>query len=140
MRRFGMLCGALLLAVTVATAQSKPAAGHSKLIVRGKYLVENLGMCGDCHSPRDEKGQFIPSRHLGGTMLDFQPMHPVPGWASASPPIAGLVGWTSDEAVKFFMKGIGRDGKPAAPPMPQYRMSQRDAEAVTAYLKSLGPK
>lgn len=132
-----VLCGALLMALPLAAAQNKPAASHAKLVARGKYLVENLGMCGDCHSPRNEKGEFIPGRHLEGAVLDFQPMHPVPGWFPASPPIAGLVGWTSAEAVRFFMTGIDKNGKPAGPPMPPYRMSRRDAEAVAAYLKLL---
>jgi mono/diheme cytochrome c family protein len=107
------------------------------LVARGKYLVENLGMCSDCHSPRDEKGQFIPSQYFEGAMLDFQPMHPVSNWVPAAPPIAGLVGWTSAEAVRFFMTGVDKNGKHAGPPMPPYRMSRQDAEAVVAYLKSL---
>jgi mono/diheme cytochrome c family protein len=135
-----VLCSALLVAVPLVAAQNKLSAGHSKQLARGEYLVENLGTCGDCHSPRNEKGEFIPSRHFQGAVLDFQPMHPVPGWVPAAPPIAGLVGWTSAEAVKFFMTGIGKSGKPAGPPMPQYRMSRRDAEAVAAYLKSLVPE
>ena len=139
-RRFVVLLSALLAAAPLAVARSKPGAGQAKLLARGKYLVEDLGMCGDCHSPRNEKGEFIPSRHLEGTVLDFQPMHPVPGWMPASPPIAGLEGWTSAEAVRFFMTGIDKNGKPAGPPMPAYRMSRRDAKAVTAYLKSLVPE
>ncbi len=95
-------------------------------------------MCSDCHSPRDEKGQVIRSRYLEGSVLDFQPMHPVPGWTPASPPIAGLPGWTRAEAVRFFMTGVDNNGKHATPPMPSYRMSRHDAEAVVAYLKSLG--
>ena len=138
--RFAVFCSALLVAVPLAASQPKPAAGHAKLVAQGKYLVEDLGMCGDCHSPRDEKGEFIPSRYLEGTVLDFQPMHPVPGWIPASPAIAGLPGWTTAESVRFFMTGIDKNGKPAGPPMPQYRMSRRDAEAVTAYLKSLVPE
>jgi Cytochrome c len=94
-------------------------------------------MCSDCHSPRDEKGQFIPSQYFEGAMLDFQPMHPVPNWVPAAPPIVGLVGWTSAEAVRFFMTGVDKNGKHAGPPMPPYRMSRQDAEAVVAYLKSL---
>jgi len=135
--RFAALCSALLLVVSMAAAQGHPVAGHARLVARGKYLVENLGMCSDCHSPRDEKGQFIPSQYFEGSNLDFEPMHPVPNWVPASPPIAGLPGWTSAEAVRFFMTGVDKNGKHARPPMPSYRMSRQDAEAVVAYLKSL---
>ncbi len=135
--RWMIFFSSLLVAVPLVAAQHQAAGRHSKLAARGKYLVEKLGMCGDCHSPRNEKGEFIPNQWLQGTILDFKPMHPVPGWVPASPPIAGLPGWATEQAVRFFMTGIDRSGKSAAPPMPQYRMSRRDAEAVTAYLKSL---
>lgn len=138
--RVVVLCSTLLFAVSMAAAGNKPTASHSKLIVQGKYLVENLGMCKDCHSPRNEKGDFIPGRYLEGAKLDFLPMHPVPNWAPAAPAIAGLPGWTSAEAIRFFMTGIGKNGKLAGPPMPQFRLSRRDAEAVVAYLKSLRPE
>jgi mono/diheme cytochrome c family protein len=128
---------ALLMAVSVAAAKEHPGASQRNLVTRGKYLVENVTMCNDCHSPRDEKGEFIPSRHLEGAPLFFAPLHPIPNWAAASPPVAGLRGWTSAEAIKFFMTGVDRNGQHAGPPMPQYRMSRRDAEGVVAYLKSL---
>lgn len=120
------------------SAPREGAGSRAKLVAHGKYLVEGVGLCGDCHSPRNEKGEVIPGRHLEGAVLDFQPLHPVPGWVPASPPIAGLPGWTSAQALMFLMTGIGKDGKPAGPPMPHYRMSRWDAEAVVAYLKSLG--
>jgi mono/diheme cytochrome c family protein len=127
--------------VVVLFAASSPAeqqASHeSKLIARGKYLVTDVGMCGDCHSPHNQQGEEIPGRQLQGSPLDFQPLHPVPGWASVAPPLAGLEGWTRNEAVHFLMTGVKPDGKRAAPPMPQYRLSRNDAEAVVAYLKSL---
>ena len=94
-------------------------------------------MCGDCHSPRNQRGEEIPGRELTGTQLDLQPAHPVPGWVAVAPPIAGLEGWTNSEAVRFLMAGLNRSSKHPSPPMPQDRMSRRDAEAVVAYLKSL---
>jgi len=139
MRIVIVLSTAILLAVPMSASSKEPAGNqrHRTLLARGKYLVENLGMCRDCHSPRNEKGEFISGRHLAGAPLDFQPLHPVPNWAPAAPPIAGLPGWSTAEAIRFFMTGVAKDGKPASPPMPQYRMSRQDAEAVAAYLKSL---
>jgi hypothetical protein len=32
---------------------------------------------------------------------------------------------------------MGRNGAPPDPPMPQFRMSRGDAEAIVAYLRSL---
>jgi hypothetical protein len=61
-------------------------------------------------------------------------------WAPAAPPIAGLpAGWTEAALVKLLMTGEGRLGTPLAPPMPQFRMTRQDAEAIVAYLKTLPP-
>lgn len=86
----------------------------------------------------DKKGQPVKSQALQGAPLMFKPTVPVPGWADMSLPIAGLPTMASDEdAIAFFTTGKHLDGKVAAPPMPQYRFSKKDAEAIVAYLKSL---
>jgi hypothetical protein len=70
----------------------------------------------------------------------FKPTVPVPGWAERSVKIAGLPGWSDEEAMKFFTTGIGPNGKPASPPMPNFRFNKEDAAAVVAYLKTLPSK
>ena len=137
MSRFFALCGTLMLVASVAAAQGRPAANRSALIAHGKYLVTRVAGCTDCHSPHNERGQEIAGRELQGTPLFFEPTHPVPGWVSVAPPIAGLPGWTESEAVRFFTTGLDRSNKPPAPPMPSFRLSRHDAESVVAYLKSL---
>lgn len=117
------------------TKQTSP----DKLRERGKYLVEDIGACGDCHTPMNEKGEPILAKRLQGSPLFFKPTVPVPNWADKSANIAGLPGWSDEEAVKFFTTGLAANGLPARPPMPQYRYSSQDAKAVTAYLRSLKP-
>jgi hypothetical protein len=63
----------------------------------------------------------------------------MPVWADKAPNIAGLPGWEDDASIKFFMTGIAYNDLPARPPMPSYRLTLEDAEAVVAYLKSLAP-
>lgn len=120
-------------------AQQKSHTIPGAKVARGKYLVENIGMCGDCHTPRNEKGEFVKEQWLQGTTLDFKPTVPMPVWADKSVNIAGLPGWEKDTAIKFFMTGTAYNGLPARPPMPQYRYAQQDAEAIVAYLQSLEP-
>ena len=140
------LVGATLLLATPpqdksATKDTKSAASDPKaaLIARGKYLVGPAGQCADCHTPMDKKGQPVKAQALQGAPLMFKPTVPVPGWADTSMPIAGLPTMASEEdAISFFTTGKHLDGKMAAPPMPQYRFSKKDAEAIVAYLKSLG--
>src|SRR5437762_10511671 len=67
-------------------------------VERGKYLVEKTGMCGDCHTAHDEKGEPIKEQWLTGTTLLFKPTIPMPVWAEKSVNIAGLPGWEKDAA------------------------------------------
>jgi mono/diheme cytochrome c family protein len=137
-----MLFVPLVLALSVSAGagqKAKSQVSSAAKIARGKYLVEDIGKCADCHSPRNERGEFIKEQWLKGTVLDFKPAVPVPVWADKSVDIAGLPGWEKDAAIKFFMTGIAYNGLPPRPPMPEYRYNQQDAEAVVAYLKSLEP-
>jgi mono/diheme cytochrome c family protein len=129
-----------LLATTImsnsAAAQTK-SDSKQKQIAHGEYLVKSIGQCGDCHTPMNEKGEFIQGKWLQGKKLDFAPTVPMPVWADTSPNIAGLPGWDYDKAVQFFTTGLAPNGQPARPPMPAYKMNRADAEAVVAYLESL---
>lgn len=142
MRNIIVAVAASLLLVTSLVSQKRPlisknASGVS--LARGKYLVEDVGLCGDCHTPRNEKGEPIKEQLLQGATLGFKPIVPMPVWADQSPSIAGLTKWQKDAAVKFLMTGIAYNGLPARPPMPRYRFNQADAEAIVFYLKSLTP-
>ena len=122
----------MLLCAQLTLGQS---AKNSQL-ERGRYLVQRVGMCGDCHTPRNDKGAPIPGKELAGAPIDFKPVHPMP-WANTAPEIAGLAGWKDQEIVNFLMTGK-LNGKEPNPPMPRYRFSALDARAVVAYLRSLG--
>jgi mono/diheme cytochrome c family protein len=128
--------GMLVLAVLGLTAVS-PAVPDSKL-ERGRYLVEQVALCGDCHTPHNEKGAPIREKLLQGALLPFKPIAPMP-WADKAPNIAGLPGWEDKDAVKLLMTGLAYNDLPGRPPMPQYRFSEEDATAVVAYLRSLAP-
>jgi len=136
---FKRIPASLLLALTfLATGRAEEKS--DPLIARGSYLVNQVGMCNDCHSPRGERGEFIPGKQLTGSVLGFAPTVPMPVWAPAAPAIAGLEGFTTEQAVHFFMAGERPGGAPPRPPMPEYRMNHDDAQAIVAYLKSLKQK
>jgi len=105
-------------------------------VERGKYLVVEVARCGDCHTPMNEKGEPVQAEWLKGSVLGFKPTSPMP-WATQSPSIVGILGWEQPDAVKFFMTGKYL-GQSPRPPMPEYHLSKPDAEAVVAYLRSLG--
>ena len=132
-------CIAIMMGVTLCFA-AMPATGGGKgqaKIARGEYLVKAIGQCADCHTPFNSMGGFVMDKWLQGKKLEFGPLIPIPIWADTSPNIAGLPGWDTQKAVKFFMTGLAPNGQPARPPMPAYKMNRADAEAVVAYLQSL---
>jgi mono/diheme cytochrome c family protein len=133
---FRLLGSVALLFVLVPALQGADESTASQ-VRRGSYLANRASLCGDCHTPPDDKGQPDKSRLYQGAPLGFTPKQPVPGWVDAAPPLAGLAGWTDGAAIKFLETGIGPNGKPANPPMPEYRFSRSDAEALVAYLRSL---
>lgn len=114
---------------------SKPAGNN--LVTRGKYLVEGVAMCGQCHTPRDTAGNVDPGRGLQGGPLWYQPAHPVSDWPLHVPRIGGSVPGTDSEMITLLTTGVWKDGTRLRAPMPQFRMSSEDAAAVVAYLRSL---
>jgi mono/diheme cytochrome c family protein len=113
-----------------------PAANQSQ-IDRGKYLVENVGMCEECHTPRDASGNLDESRRLQGAAIWIMPVHPMTNWAMRAPALAGLPGFTDAEAEAVLEQGIGPNGLPIQPPMHVYHMNATDAQAIISYLRSL---
>ncbi|MCC6345431.1 MAG: c-type cytochrome [Bryobacterales bacterium] len=107
----------------------------------GKYLVEEVSKCQDCHTPRLENGQLDKDKWLKGAVLDFQPIHPVPGWHKTSPDITSsgrlFERWGAAGLKKFLTTGLNPRGHAADPPMPAYKLKPADAEAIVEYLKSL---
>jgi mono/diheme cytochrome c family protein len=112
---------------------------NAKLIARGKYIVEGVAGCGYCHTPRDENGNPDRSKWLAGAPVFYQPARGVPGWPNTAPRLAGLPPGSDDEMITLLTTSVSRSGKPLRSPMPRFRMTRADAEAVVAYLRSLNP-
>ena len=119
-----------------ATAQEKQAGGQSA-VERGRYIVESVAMCELCHTPRTESGDLDKGHWLGGGPTQLRPSYPSPYWTQIEPRIAGRPPGTDADFIKLLTTGISRTGRPPNPPMPPFRMTRADAEAVLAYLKSL---
>jgi mono/diheme cytochrome c family protein len=128
---------AITVALSSATAQDKAAAGGQTLVEHGRYIVENVAMCELCHTPRDENGIPEKSNWLMGGPAQLRPAYPSPYWALVEPRIGGRPPGTDADFIKLLTTGISRTGRPPNPPMPPFRMTRADAEAVLAYLKTL---
>ncbi len=132
---FGGMMGLVVMIGLVALSELAAQEPRKELIERGKYLVERVSMCVDCHTPTGKDGKPDPTRSLEGA--PFPGARNNPNMAGYSPPIAGLPGWTEEDAIRFLEIGKRPNGTEARPPMPPYRLNREDAEASVAYLKSL---
>jgi Cytochrome c len=117
--------------------QAIPARVPAGNVEHGRYLVHNVAMCVECHSPREANGEIIAGKEFTGAPLPFRPPDPT-DWALRAPRNRGLPGYTKELAIRLLTQGgVDRDGKQLRPPMPRFRMTLQDAADVVAYLKSL---
>jgi mono/diheme cytochrome c family protein len=146
-RQYPFLLPFLLLALSTLawsqtparTKQSRNGNAHASSVARGKYIVEGIAMCTQCHTPRTSAGALDTTKWLQGAPLWLRPATSIADWPLNAPRLAGLVPGSDDDMVKLLTTGIWRDGNPPRPPMPQFRLTRQDAEAVVTYLKSLSP-
>jgi mono/diheme cytochrome c family protein len=131
-----VVAAGLVTLLVLSWAGDKPPASDLK-IERGRYLIDKVALCGDCHTPHDEKGEPIAGKKLQGAALAFGPTVPVPAWAAKAPGIAALPRLSDADAIALLSTGETTKGIRARPPMPAYRLTRQDAEAVVSYLRSL---
>lgn len=124
---------------TAAQGAQKPTvtASDNSPVARGKYIVEDVAMCGTCHTPRKPDGELDHSRWLAGASVPYLPVQPNSNWPTVAPRLAGAPPASSVGMITLLTTAVWIDGKPLRDPMPKFHMTHADAEAVLAYLKSL---
>lgn len=104
---------------------------------RGRYLVEALGHCGECHTPRDRLGGMDQARWLAGG--------PIPGGKGTFPNITpGKLTWSERDIVEYLTSGFTPDYDSAGGHMALVventaRLPESDRAAIAAYLKRVAP-
>ena len=74
---------AFVLACPVALLCS--VYGADTKVARGKYLVEEVAQCQNCHTQRLETGELDKSKWLKGATLNIQPIQPIEKWHKTAP-------------------------------------------------------
>jgi hypothetical protein len=120
-----------------AARSAQPSNASSSEVDRGKYIVENVAMCEECHTPRDSAGNLDESRRLQGAPIWITPVHRTTNWSMRAPALAGFGEFTQQQGEDILERGVGPNGLPIQPPMHIYHMNHADADAVIAYLRSL---
>jgi mono/diheme cytochrome c family protein len=149
-RKQVIVCAAVAMAAAFSSSllmsREKSAAAEQKSaaqapaqssIDRGRYLVEDVAMCEECHTPRDMNGNLDESRRLQGAQIWIMPVHSNPNWANNAPPLAGFGEYSDQQGEDVLERGIGPNGETIRQPMHIYHMNHADAQAIIAYLRSL---
>jgi mono/diheme cytochrome c family protein len=134
-----ILVGAMIAMSSEAFQRRFPMPGPPTKgeIERGRYLVEEVAKCPECHTPRKPNGELDAAAWLRGAPIWIKPIAAIPHWADNAPALAGLPSFTEAQAEKVLEEGTGPNGEDLRPPMHIYHMAPADARAIVAYLKSL---
>jgi mono/diheme cytochrome c family protein len=125
----------VLLTATAALAETP--------VERGRYLVEAVLACGNCHSPRIPPAMtIIPGKELsGGRSIETPAFKVTPGNITQDKK-TGIGNWTADELKSFLRTGVRPNGVPVAPAMPVNlikALTPSDLDAVVAFLLTVAP-
>jgi mono/diheme cytochrome c family protein len=116
-----------------------PAPGRAAEVNRGDYLVNALGHCGECHTPRNFLGGPVRDRLLAGTAKGKGPE----GKRVSNLTPARLKNWGDKELRDFLLTGITSDGDVVAEMMGEVitnttsQLTAQDLGAMIAYLRTL---
>lgn len=128
-----------VLAAVLAIAALGAQAQTTTALERGKYLVEGIVACGNCHVQRGERGEPLFAKGLSGGMVFDEP--PFKAFASNITPDTetGIGKWTDAQLALAIREGVRPDKTIIGPPMPiafYRKMSDSDLAAVVAYLRA----
>jgi mono/diheme cytochrome c family protein len=131
------------LSIVIAGAFMQTAFAAPSNVDRGRYLASVMD-CQTCHTDGAFIGKPDLQRPLAGSSIG----HQVDGLGVFWPPNltpdnqTGLGKWSAKDIVTAITQGTRPDGRELAPAMPwrsYSNLSQTDAYAIAAYLKSLPP-
>lgn len=107
-------------------------------IKHGQYLVEGLGHCGECHTPRDALGGFLKDQWLAGA--------PNPEGRGRIPDITpgsqAVGSWSAADIASYLETGFTPDFDSVGGSMVDVqkniaRLPASDRDAIAAYLKAI---
>jgi mono/diheme cytochrome c family protein len=116
----------------------QPDAAKSALVNRGAYLVQALGHCGECHTPRNFLGAPKKDRYLAGAKL---------GEGTNAPNLTPtrLQRYGDGELKDILTSGLFPDGDVLGDTMSEVvrnttsKLTAPDLDSLIAYLRSLTP-
>jgi mono/diheme cytochrome c family protein len=116
----------------------EPVTDRSPTWNRGAYLVESLGHCGDCHTPRTLLQALNNREKFAGGLAE--------GWRAynlSSDPASGIGSWSQAELLQYLSTGHSMNRGSAFGPMAQavhlsfQNLTPSDLTAIADYVRSV---
>jgi mono/diheme cytochrome c family protein len=131
----------------VATILLTIPARSETLVERGRYLVNTILACGNCHTPKTPEGNPIAEKELSGGVSFTTPAFNAIAANITPDKETGIGNWSDDDIKRAITEGIRPPqaklpGVPLAAVMPAsfYKaLLPRDLDAIVAYLRSVKP-
>lgn len=133
--RIGMMAWNVLFLKSDLPAASQ---GQSADWLRGRYLVNTLGHCGECHTPRGKLGQLDLDRPLAGAALERIAAPDI------TPQALAARGWTPADLQVFLRTGLAKQGSAYGGMYPVVHFSTQyltpdDLRAMSVFLMGDAP-
>ncbi len=123
--------------------EPRTAAARTTPAARGEYLVRTVAGCQDCHTPADERGQFLPGMDFGGGGLFHDPADTSKTVVSLNitPAPSGIAHYDESLFLQTIKTGtvVSRRLNPIMPIENYRNMTDDDLRDVWAYLRSVPP-
>lgn len=115
-------------------------ADAGEAVMRGRYLVEALAHCGECHTPRNFLGALDTGHWLAGAAAPDDGG----GIPNITPSEDGIGGWSEAEIVTLLETGFTPEFDSVGGDMTEVvrtlsELPASDLEAIAAYLKAVPP-
>lgn len=139
----------LVVRTIPAPASFRPLPDKGNRVAYGEYLI-NAAVCGDCHTPTDDRGQPLPGRDYAGGFEFNLPGGGIVRSANLTPDAdTGIGTWTEQQFVDKFKAFEGAPLRTltdadrmenSTMPWTDYAgMTRDDLAAIYAYLRSIPP-
>ena len=135
--RFGL---ALWQAVEFNPGRLEPDPEKDDEYNRGAYLVEALGHCSACHTPRDLLlGEKQDERYTGAELHGWYAPNIGPG------PLSAIKDWSVDDVAQYLATGSNNTNQKVAGEMANVihlslsKLASSDLQAMATYLKDMPP-
>jgi len=116
----------------------EPVPDRSPSWNRGAYMVEALGHCGECHTPRTPLQSLDNRRKFAGGFAE--------GWRAynlSSDPDSGIGSWSAQDVERYLKTGRAENRGSAFGPMAEAvhlsfaKMTDSDVGAIVEYIRSV---